>query len=833
MAGTNLSSTTSSFLGRASHTLVSVFFILGLAGGAPIGAVPPLLEVQQPFDVRLLPSSGSESMDMPGLSLEVRTQKKLDTGTGVESMGGPVGPWTVFPLDNPGWAIYSAAWSDAGFFWGVGQDRVFFSADGATWTQFLQSPVLGLFEVAHSGGKTLAAGNRSVLSLPDAIFTDFGAGTVLVGITEAWGRWVTVGGFYDGSDWQDRIYVSQDNGESWSGQTTGSDDYLLDVSGAVVQGFPQFVAVGIHGRVLTSPDGGDSWTPRAPSPGVTLNSVVYGGGVWIAVGHSGTILRSTSGGISWTDVSVGGGTLAEVFYGDGRFVAVGQDGRILSSNTGQSWIVESSGTSTFLEGVTYGGGYWLASGIGEVTRTTPAFGLTPPGDGPGGEEVPPTLLQPSLRAAIDYSDDDFADALAGLGTGGESQETVVFVADKSGISGLGDGSGNDILNLRWTLSTDRVGWQEARVAFQYSTPEDIVEQQETLIKLYQAPSLAGPWTLVPNQLLDPVTNEVAGSVTELGHFALTIAQDPACPGTIAYLETFEAATTIDPTDLGFSVEDLAGAGVDPVLATWLVANDPTLDPVFVGGFESLNATNYAIQFGDPASVNDDWLISPGFFLESTATYLVQLLYEAGAGGASDLQVYLGTGNTSGVLAGAPPIAELQDLGGIQGFVQALFTPQSETTHHLGLRELSNPAGTSFYSSVDDLVVAELSLPGSPAPEMTLTVGIVEAPIGTPVLNLEMGSVDDSDHPIEQLGFVVTGLPSGLVMEVNANPEDGSLTASVDPAFDLPPGDYLVWLNAVDPCGRAGTVATTIRAVEQTVLFADGFESGDLSAWTLE
>jgi hypothetical protein len=84
----------------------------------------------------------------------------------------------------------------------------------------------------------------------------------------------------------------------------------------VTYGNGLFVAVGLGGAILTSPDG-VSWTLRRPRDEQRLHGVTYGNGLFVAVGGGGTILTSPDG-VSWTPRASGTGNwLGGVVYGNG------------------------------------------------------------------------------------------------------------------------------------------------------------------------------------------------------------------------------------------------------------------------------------------------------------------------------------------------------------------------------------------------------------------------------------------------------------------------------------------------------------------------------------
>ena len=83
---------------------------------------------------------------------------------------------------------------------------------------------------------------------------------------------------------------------------TGND--LWDVSAV---GKSLMWAVGLHGTIIKSTNGGLSWTAQESGTKTDLNSVaaIDANTVW-AVGREGTLLKTTNGGLTWTNQSVGG-----------------------------------------------------------------------------------------------------------------------------------------------------------------------------------------------------------------------------------------------------------------------------------------------------------------------------------------------------------------------------------------------------------------------------------------------------------------------------------------------------------------------------------------------
>lgn len=158
----------------------------------------------------------------------------------------------------------------------------------------------------------------------------------------------------------------------WRRQASGTQSPLFGVA----YGQGQFVAVGDGGRILTSADGGLSWTasPTGLDPLVRLSGVGYGAGRFVAVGQDGLITTSEDGD-TWTPRASGITTrsaLTAVAYGEvpagagrtGRFVAAGSRGFAVSPD-GLRWTptpgVENAAGLTYANGqfVVVGGGTWV------------------------------------------------------------------------------------------------------------------------------------------------------------------------------------------------------------------------------------------------------------------------------------------------------------------------------------------------------------------------------------------------------------------------------------------------------------------------------------------
>ena len=62
--------------------------------------------------------------------------------------------------------------------------------------------------------------------------------------------------------------------------------------------------MGYSGTILTSSDNGNTWTGRTSGISEYLGGVTYGNGLFVTVGYSGTILTSSDG-TSWDNRTSG------------------------------------------------------------------------------------------------------------------------------------------------------------------------------------------------------------------------------------------------------------------------------------------------------------------------------------------------------------------------------------------------------------------------------------------------------------------------------------------------------------------------------------------------
>lgn len=195
---------------------------------------------------------------------------------------------------------------------------------GTTWAQvvFAASTLYGITRGPQDNNHVIAVGAGGEIWKS----TDGGAAaswatkvspvaTTLRAATQAAGVVVAVGD--DGV-----IIRSDDTGETWEAQVSGTTDDLFGVSGWG----DVLVAVGDAGRVVRSTDGGVTWVATTIDTTEVLRAVVAApSGRWTACGSSGLIAQSLDGGATWTITTVSTGDLYGASYGAllGRAVLVG------------------------------------------------------------------------------------------------------------------------------------------------------------------------------------------------------------------------------------------------------------------------------------------------------------------------------------------------------------------------------------------------------------------------------------------------------------------------------------------------------------------------------
>ncbi len=159
------------------------------------------------------------------------------------------------------------------------------------------------------------------------------------------------------------------NGSSWTQSSSGG---VADLSAVAVGGASDpFVAVGMNGTVLISPDG-FHWSPAPAPTGADLEGIAYGAFQYVAVGSGGAIYTSANG-TAWTAVTSGTTkALLGITHGAAGFVAAGQAGLVLHSATGSAWTsITIPGAKGDFLAVAHGNGLYVAVGQWGQIATSP------------------------------------------------------------------------------------------------------------------------------------------------------------------------------------------------------------------------------------------------------------------------------------------------------------------------------------------------------------------------------------------------------------------------------------------------------------------------------
>jgi hypothetical protein len=137
-----------------------------------------------------------------------------------------------------------------------------------------------------------------------------------------------------------------------------------------------YVVAGTNGALVSSTDGGITWTARTSQFGSNaISCVVYGNNLWVAVGDGGVISTSTDA-ITWTarTSNFNANTFRTVKYLNGTWIAGGDGasggtGGIATSTDGITWTRRTTpaSTTTTIFSLAYGNGYYVAVGSGTTT----------------------------------------------------------------------------------------------------------------------------------------------------------------------------------------------------------------------------------------------------------------------------------------------------------------------------------------------------------------------------------------------------------------------------------------------------------------------------------
>lgn len=245
-----------------------------------------------------------------------------------------------------------------------------------TWSS--ANPGIGtIWDVAYANGTYVVAGDRTVATSTNGITWTANPATLATNLGNPYQSHLAVSssGLFVLMGLHGDILSSPD-GVSWSYHTQPitSTPVMYDVT----WGNGEFVGVGTAGpnggtaAIIASSDG-INWTAPIPagSGARPVLCVTYGNGLFVAAGEE--ISFVSTDGLNWTqgnDPSPGH-TLTGIAYGNGLFAAVGDTGEIVVSSNGTNWFKQNSPTTIYFQGITYGNGLFVAVGQNGSIVTSP------------------------------------------------------------------------------------------------------------------------------------------------------------------------------------------------------------------------------------------------------------------------------------------------------------------------------------------------------------------------------------------------------------------------------------------------------------------------------
>jgi hypothetical protein len=241
------------------------------------------------------------------------------------------------------------------------------SADGITWSTPIPGDGRDLWASVYGNGTTVMVGsNQRIRTISPTNTTESPEWSEvdLRDIAYGNGRFVAVGLLYG----LGVIWTSAD-GFAWEHPCLGEFAMLERVTFS----YGLFVAVGIGGTVVTSPDG-LNWTLRRGGVPAQSFSAAAANGIVVTVGGGynavGTALALCPD-WSWRCPAWDYGIMPQsVLYAKDQFLVVGTGGSVSTSPDGTVWTHRNSATTECLKSVTCGQGQYVAVGYGgQVERS--------------------------------------------------------------------------------------------------------------------------------------------------------------------------------------------------------------------------------------------------------------------------------------------------------------------------------------------------------------------------------------------------------------------------------------------------------------------------------
>lgn len=280
-------------------------------GTAEEGAPYSFEITRQPEGQRCTPTPTSAAGTMPG--------RDLILNANCEDVIGGMAPIATPPSGT----ILDAEWGNGRFVMaGQFNSLPFVTTDGANFTgggTFEGGPT----DIEFDGSQFIAVRSAFLSTSTDGSnWTDLPGNQAILNMQYLEGQ----SGRYVGVGLGGRAFLSTDL-SNWTEVATGSSRNLQDIT----EHNGTYVAVALDGDIVTSVDGGQTWTLANPIPGTPdLRAVTWDGSQFVVVGQD--ALAISADGFNWLSLGGINAHLRDVTVANGLYVLVGDDVMMIGPN---------------------------------------------------------------------------------------------------------------------------------------------------------------------------------------------------------------------------------------------------------------------------------------------------------------------------------------------------------------------------------------------------------------------------------------------------------------------------------------------------------------------
>lgn len=164
-------------------------------------------------------------------------------------------------------------------------------------------------------------------------------------------------------DFGKQVYVSNDNGETWTQTNVPSPDNRFR---NVIWDGNRFLTQDSY-RIIYESSDGISWKQLSTTSVANPNLTYINNQYMIVGGSNRGEIQTSLDGVNWSSLSVvtpnsSGKNLLDVTWNGETYVAVGALGTIVTSTDGTNWVSQNSGTNLRISAVSWDGGQFVAVG---------------------------------------------------------------------------------------------------------------------------------------------------------------------------------------------------------------------------------------------------------------------------------------------------------------------------------------------------------------------------------------------------------------------------------------------------------------------------------------